>query len=60
MKIINSLLNDSFNEEILCEDENLRRNIPAIKLFLKYCLYAKEGSGDVEPARSDPLRGRFN
>lgn len=45
-------------EDIPCDDDNLRRNIPAIRLFMKYCLEAKEGPGDVDPAKNDPLRGR--
>lgn len=57
--MIKSVLSGILDEQIPCEDDKLRQNIPAIKLFLKYCLEAKEGPGDTEPARSDPLRGRF-
>lgn len=58
--VMKSILSGLSDDEIPCEDENLRRNIPAIKLFMKYCMEAKEGPGDVEPAKSDPLRGRYN
>lgn len=47
------------DEDIPCDDDNLRRNIPAIRLFMKFCLEARDGPGDADPAKNDPLRGRL-